>query len=599
VHLQLASTAGRLTGQDVLPLLHHLMEHSGDGRDPCIPLMIWLAYQPRLVAHSAVALDWLKRHAAGNLLLTEEIVPRVLRRLVALDKPEALAACIALLGEIDDSAVRRRALQGMMQALEYRQTEQPAGWKSVFASLLRDPDAQVQRLARRLAVKLHDRQELERCLALALDRRRPLGEREDAVRDLSAAHPPEALRPLEELLARDPNPDLRCEVCRTLSAYDDPQVPQAVLGGWKSYPPAVRVEAVNLLAGRKEWADQLLAAVGRNEVPRTDLTDNTILRIRALRDAGLNRQIESVWGKVREKTPAEVNALIDRMRAALGAGRGSFERGRKVFENQCSKCHRFEGKGHDVGPNLDGAGRDIEYLLVNILDPNRVVGQPYYTRFVALKNGRVETGLLASEDERSLTLKNENDSLKVILKKDIEELTVQEKSLMPEGLNKNMSEQDLRDLVSYVMANPFLTEVSVADLISLKQKSADQPGVRVGRWLQPVVGPTGRIPLPAPIGKEERVAYVAVDVAAPGKIRTQLQLGSGAAVEAWLNGKAVYRGRPGDIAMPDVATAEVDLREGANHLLFRLTYSSGKEALYARLLDPQRKLSSRRPAAMR
>ena len=69
--------------------------------------------------------------------------------------------------------------------------------------------------------------------------------------------------------------------------------------------------------------------------------------------------------------------------------------GRKVFENQCAKCHRFEGKGHDVGPNLDGAARDIDYLLVNILDPNRVVGQPYFTRFVALKDGRVETGLLA------------------------------------------------------------------------------------------------------------------------------------------------------------------------------------------------------------
>src|SRR5262249_1640465 len=203
------------------------------------------------------------------------------------------------------------------------------------------------------------------------------------------------------------------------------------------YSPSVRVEAVSLLAGRKEWARDLLAAVGSQKVPRTDLTDNTILRIRAFKDRRLDDQIKAVWGRFRE-TPAELNALIDKVRAHLYEGPGSFERGRKVFENQCGKCHRFEGKGHDVGPNLDGAARDIEYLLVNVIDPNRVVGATYFTRFATLKNGRVESGLLAAEDASSITLKTENDALKVIARKDIDELTVQERSLMPEGLANNM-----------------------------------------------------------------------------------------------------------------------------------------------------------------
>src|SRR5205085_7408971 len=137
----------------------------------------------------------------------------------------------------------------------------------------------------------------------------------------------------------------------------------------------------------------------------------------------------------------------------------------------------------------------------NILDPNRVVGQPYYTRFVALKNGRVETGLLHAEDDRSVTLKNENDNLKVILRKDIDEITVQEKSLMPEGLNKNLTEQDFRDLIRYLMANPFLTDVAVAGPLSPNDKSAvnrnDPLHSERTAWTWPVVGPTGRIPLPA------------------------------------------------------------------------------------------------------
>ena len=101
-------------------------------------------------------------------------------------------------------------------------------------------------------------------------------------------------------------------------------VESGVLAGWKSYPPALRGEAVNLLAGRKPWATELLAAVGKGSVPRTDLTDNTILRIRTFRDKKLDDQIKAVWGQIRD-TPAELNALIDRMRGHLHEGRASFE----------------------------------------------------------------------------------------------------------------------------------------------------------------------------------------------------------------------------------------------------------------------------------
>jgi putative membrane-bound dehydrogenase-like protein len=598
VDLQLASTAARLTNQDISPLLQRLMGHAEEAHDPCIPFLIWLAYEPGLVGHYASALDWLRAHAPGNPLVTEEIVPWSMRRLVVLDRPEVTAACVGFVAGVADSGVRRQALEGMLQALESRQAEQPPGWKKLFASLAADPDAGVRHLARRLATKLHDLEALRQSLKTALDRERPEWERAEAVRDLAAAHPAEALEPLEKLLVADRSIDLRCEACRALSAYDNPGIAQFVLNAWKNYPPALRVEAVNLLAGRKEWAGNLLAAIGRKEVPRTDLNDNTILRIRALHDAELNRQIESVWGRVRTTTPAELNVLIDRMRAALVAGPCSSDRGRNVFENHCAKCHRFEGKGHDVGPNLDGAGRDIEYLLVNILDPNRVVGQPYYTRFVALKNGRIETGLLAAEDDRSLTLKNENASLKVILKSDIEQLTVQEKSLMPEGLNKNMSEQDFRDLVCYVMANPFLTQVAVAGPFPLKQAVAvngtdplKSPGVT---WSHPLIGPPGRIPLPPARGQS--IAYVAAAVSTPAPLRTRLQLGSGGTLEIWLNGKSIYQGQQGSKnAMPDETGIEVGLRPGTNQLLFQVAYSGPAEALYARLLDPDRRLRPQPP----
>jgi hypothetical protein len=80
-------------------------------------------------------------------------------------------------------------------------------------------------------------------------------------------------------------------------------------------------------------------------------------------------------------------------------------------------------------------------------------------------------------------------------------------------------------------------------------------------------------------------------------MHTRLQFGATHPLRVWLNGKQVYSGRPGTSqALPDQAGVDVDLHEGVNQLLFQVTYQGSKEALYARLLDPQRKLHYPEPA---
>ena len=234
-----------------------------------------------------------------------------------------------------------------------------------------------------------------------------------------------------------------------------------MLAGWKDYPKELRSDVVNTLATRKEWARALLNAMTTKTVDRTDVTDNVILRIQAFNDSELNKLIEKAWGRTRP-TPADLNALIDKTRDSLFAAPASFARGKLVFETNCAKCHKFEGKGAEVGPPLEGAARDIEYILVNVLDPNRVVGAPYFVRTARLLDDTVFQGVLAEEDEKTITLKLENAVLKKIKKEDLNgQVQISEKSLMPEGLGYNMTAQDFRDLVRYLMAHPFITDVTV------------------------------------------------------------------------------------------------------------------------------------------
>src|SRR5262249_28473369 len=112
----------------------------------------------------------------------------------------------------------------------------------------------------------------------------------------------------------------------------------------------------------------------------------------------------------------------------------------------------------------------------------------------------------------------------------------------------------------------------------------------VMRWKTPVVGVPGRIPVPA--DKEGAIVLIAAEVTAPEDMKTRLQIGSAHSIRAFVNGKTVYNGKPTDqgSAAPDQASAEVELKKGVNRLVFQVTYKGEKEAVYARLLDPQRKL---------
>jgi putative membrane-bound dehydrogenase-like protein len=594
VRSQLASSAQRLARQDTLPLLHQLMGHQEDVADPNIPLLIWLAYEPCVMSRRDEILGWLKQHAAGNTLVTNEIMPRVLRRLLADGQGTNLGECIALVSDLRDMPARRRVLRALVEALQEVHLAAPAHWSDVFGALARDSDPETQALARRLRVCFGDPRAVRGAIALAVDTKAPAGTRIDVIRDLVLARSPQAAEAMLHILADDPEIEVRRAACRALACFTETSIASKVLAHWKTYPGELRNEAVNLLAARRDWATMLLSAVARHEVALIDLNENTILRIRAFHDAQLDRQIEAVWGKIRESSP-DLDRLINEMKTHLYEGGASFERGRRVFDMHCAKCHRFEGRGHDVGPSLDGAARDIGYLLVNVLDPNRIVGQAYYTRVVALKDGRVETGLLAAEDMYSITLKNENDLVKVIPRKDIEEMKEHAKSLMPEGLDKSMSVQDYRDLIRYLMANPFLTDVAVAGPLpagAAKRVMFSDPSAALpGMWRWPAIGPPGRMELPDSGANGDRVALVAANAVAPDMMVTSLQLGAVHPVEAWLNGRPVYVGQPSNrIAEPDQASVKVRLQKGVNRLVFRIVYQGKKELFYARLLDPLRRL---------
>jgi putative heme-binding domain-containing protein len=107
--------------------------------------------------------------------------------------------------------------------------------------------------------------------------------------------------------------------------------------------------------------------------------------------------------------------------------------------------------GHDVGPDLAAlADKPADYFLVAILDPNRAVEPRYISYLVDLKSGRQLTGMLASETGTSITLVGPDGKARTVLRSRVERLVSTGKSLMPEGLEKDLSPRDLADLIAWL-----------------------------------------------------------------------------------------------------------------------------------------------------
>jgi quinoprotein glucose dehydrogenase len=134
---------------------------------------------------------------------------------------------------------------------------------------------------------------------------------------------------------------------------------------------------------------------------------------------------------------------------------GDAEEGKKVFlekvEASCVRCHKFNGEGGEVGPELTGIGsrNDRQYILESIVFPNKHIAQGFESVVVSLKNETAYAGVLKRETPEILEINSPEDGLIQVKKADIK---ARERGLsgMPEELRQVLTKQDLRNLVEFL-----------------------------------------------------------------------------------------------------------------------------------------------------
>jgi putative heme-binding domain-containing protein len=180
---------------------------------------------------------------------------------------------------------------------------------------------------------------------------------------------------------------------------------------------------------------------------------------------------EAVLARAAQSDSAEIRDLFERFLPeekrlkrlgnvirpeAILALKGDIARGRKLFFEapgvQCRNCHRIGGKGTEVGPDLDQIGKkyDRAAILDNILFPSKQIDEKYLTYLVETKQGQVHSGLLVSKDANKVVLKDANNKRIEVPANDIELLTPQQKSLMPDLLLRDMTAEQVADLTAFL-----------------------------------------------------------------------------------------------------------------------------------------------------
>ncbi len=470
VRLYLASALGRLPVAKRAPILAGLLPHEADGGDHNLPLMYWWALEPLAAAEPRAALD----------LAASARVPRVLeytvRRIGSTGGGDALELLVGALESVDEAARQLTLLRGVNEALKgRRRVAMPKRWPQAMKKLIESKDANVRSQALALAVTFDDASAKELMHAVLRERGADLGARRGALASLLAARSAAVVPTLYEILAE---PAMRSDALRALATFGDARTPSRVLSVYGGLDTTGKRDAIATLASRVEWARALLDAVGRGNVPATDLGAEAIQQLRFLRDETVTEQIAKHWGFVRE-TDAEKAAKIARYKKLLaspGQQPADLSAGRALFARTCEQCHTLFGTGGKVAPDLTGSNRaDLEYILSNVLDPSAVLAKEYMPSVWITTDGRVVTGLVKEETASALTAETANGEV-ILAKSDIAATQTSDFSMMPDDLLGQFEEQQVRDLIAYLAAPAQVPMLATKDNVGTLFNGRDLSG---------------------------------------------------------------------------------------------------------------------------
>jgi putative membrane-bound dehydrogenase-like protein len=354
----------------------------------------------------------------------------------------------------------------------------------------------------------------------------------------------------------------------------------------RDYPVGLRREALRTLAQLRDGGPRILDLTRARRLP-DDLRNEATTLLHMSYDRRIREQANSLLPLPKTAAGRSLPSIFE-----LTQRTGNPEKGRDVFfrsgTNSCSACHRVQGRGQWIGPDLSTIG--VKYgrdeLIRSILSPSAAIALSYRSVVVALADGRVVTGLPVDDTPERLVIKTAEGERIALAPRSVEERRTSDVSLMPEGLAQNLADHELIDLLAYLttLRQPVsivgqyhvigpLHESSGKPLVDSTPKVDLQAPVADGHggqlsWRRASANAEGQVDLTSLVaGDPKNAAYALIPVVSPIAQRAALVVDTPAEIRVWLDGRPVALGTSHDQNEP--RTAVVDLPPGTSTLLLR------------------------------
>jgi len=428
VRFQLALSLGEVNSQKSLQALTELAKNSKNSADIKTAVLTSVSETSADLAVQLLSDENFMKDTSSRAFLLELAI------IVGSNaKPQPAATLLATVTKLNQfSAIQQSLLDALGEGLSRRGSSLPL--------LLKDKAVST-------SVKSQVKQLFDLAAETAGDSKTNESMRLRAVKLLALSNNDASQDVLADLLNPRTSQTLQLAAVESLSEQGRSNTGALLIENWGSFSPQLRKTVVDELMLTKLRVQDLLQAIEDKDIPAGEIEQAKKQTLMNHPDSTLRVRSRKLFEKEIDFNRAKV---VSKYQASLKLT-GLRSQGQTIFKKQCAVCHRVGKEGHKVGPDLTSVkNKSAADLIIAVLDPNRE-RQPNFTAYtVVTEQGKIYNGIIAAETAANLTLRRAEGKEDVILRSNIDILTSNGKSLMPEGLEKDLTPQQLADVIEYI-----------------------------------------------------------------------------------------------------------------------------------------------------
>lgn len=281
---------------------------------------------------------------------------------------------------------------------------------------------------------------------IAADESIPERERALSINLLALQNPAPDAPFLKSLILSENSLPVKLAAIRTLNAIPDETITAFTMEHWTELDPAVQDAALNAFMQKESRVKILVDALESGKIQQTSVGWQRSIRLMTQRNIEIRNRARAIFAKDDQRQKA-----IDEYQPALSR-KGDLDNGKLVYQKNCAICHQVKGEnGIPFGPDLGTVQSwPASGIMANIIDPNQSIAHSYDLWNVVLENGESLQGVITAETPSSVTVRNANGQVNTISRDEIASQKAMNMSAMPVGLEKQMSHQEMADLLVYL-----------------------------------------------------------------------------------------------------------------------------------------------------